>query len=563
MADAAEAAVWTGNQKEVTELAFDEGHDADIASNAGFVDEHTRQRKARSDSSLSGSHLDRDIEKADVDADRQPSDHSSTRNDVDPQEKDEAEVVEAPVNPNIVDWDGPNDPANPMNWGRKKVVMCTFILSLLTLLSPLASSMFAPGVPEVMAEFKSDSTTLAEFVVSVYLLGFAIGPLVISPFSELYGRLPVYIITTVLFIIFTVGCALSTNLNMLIAFRFLAGCVGVAPVTIGGGTIADMFRQEKRGAAMAVWAMGPLLGPVIGPVAGGYLSGSLGWRWVFWILAIAEGAVGIFIPIVTRESYAPVLLARKAKKLRKETGNMELRSKLDNGLSPKELFRRAIVRPTKMLFCSPIVFSMSLYMAVVYGILYLLFTTFTFVFIGSYGFTDSNVGLVYIGTGIGMLLGLAVLGATSDPLMKRLTAKHGGGMKPEYRLPPLIVGGCFLPVGLFLYGWTAEKKVQWAVPLLGTLIVGVGLLTSFMCVQTYIVDAFTIHAASAVAAITVLRSVFGAILPLAGLPMYDALGYGWGNSLLAFLTLAMIPIPVLFFKYGERIRTTKRFKVVF
>ena len=146
--------------------------------------------------------------------------------------------------------------------------------------------MFAPGIPEVMSEFKSNNVELASFVVSVYVLGYAFGPLIIAPISELYGRLVVYHTCNIMFVIFTIACAVSSNLNMLIGFRFLEGTFGSAPLTIGGGTIADMIIQEKRGGVMAIWAMGPLMGPVIGPVIGGYLSQAKGWRWVFWLITI-------------------------------------------------------------------------------------------------------------------------------------------------------------------------------------------------------------------------------------------------------------------------------------
>ena len=151
--------------------------------------------------------------------------------------------------------------------------------------------MFAPGVPEVMTEFKSDNVELASFVVSVYVLGYAFGPMVIAPMSELYGRMPVYHVCNSLFVIFTVACAVSSNLNMLIAWRFFEGLFGSCPLTIGGGTIADMIIQQKRGAFMAIFATGPLLGPVIGPVAGGYLTQAKGWRWVFWLIAIVVSLV--------------------------------------------------------------------------------------------------------------------------------------------------------------------------------------------------------------------------------------------------------------------------------
>lgn len=147
--------------------------------------------------------------------------------------------------------------------------------------------MFAPGLSLVMKEFRSDSSSLASFVVSIYVLGYAIGPLFMAPLSELYGRLLVYHVSNLLFVIFTVACAVSSNLGMFIAFRFLDGCVGSTPLVLGGGSIADLITQEKRGGIMAIWAMGPLMGPVIGPIAGGYLAQRLGWRWVFWVIAIA------------------------------------------------------------------------------------------------------------------------------------------------------------------------------------------------------------------------------------------------------------------------------------
>ncbi len=146
--------------------------------------------------------------------------------------------------------------------------------------------MFAPGAAQLMSDFHSSDSTVATLTVSIYLLGFALGPLFVAPLSELYGRLILYHTCNTLFFAFTIGCALSTNIGMFLAFRFISGCVASAPLTIGGGTVADLIPQEKRGTAMALFAMGPLLGPVIGPVIGGFVTQSIGWRWVFWLLAI-------------------------------------------------------------------------------------------------------------------------------------------------------------------------------------------------------------------------------------------------------------------------------------
>ncbi|KAK3633963.1 hypothetical protein LTR56_015573 [Elasticomyces elasticus] len=485
-----------GDLNEKEQLAFQEGHDADIPSNAG-VESDAEAAAARRKEYNVEPRKDKELSS--------PSSINEPEGDVEKAQPTTTAEEQELLDPNIVDFDGPDDPENPLNFTPTVKWVNITVLSALTLLTPLASSMFAPGVPEVLEEFGTKSQAMATFVVSVYLLGFAAGPIVIAPLSELYGRVIVYHVCNIGFILFTVACALATDMNMLIGFRFMAGAWGIAPITNGGGTIADLMPPEKRGSAMAIWAIGPLLGPVIGPVCGGFLAEAEGWRWIFWVIAIATGVVTIAGFFFMRETYAPTILEAKAKRLRKETGNPNLRSKLAIDLPPTELFIRAIVRPTKMLVMSPICALMSWYMAFVYAIMYLLFTTFTFVFEENYGFSGSTVGLVYIGCGVGNLLGLAILGKVSDPIMKYLANKHNGGvLKPEYRLPMLMYAGPFIPCGLFIYGWTAQYKVHWIVPILGTLFVGIGLIAAFMCINTYLVDTFSRYAASAMAANTIL-----------------------------------------------------------
>lgn len=374
-----------------------------------------------------------------------------------------AEQPEELQDPNLVDWDSPDDPKNPQNWPASRKWGIIGALAAVTLITPLASSFFAPGVPQVLRTFNETSNTMATFVVSIYILGFAIGPLIIAPMSELYGRILLYNVSNLLFVIFNVACALSTSLDMLIAFRFFAGCAGSAPLTLGGGTIADMFPPQQRAGAMAIWSMGPLLGPVLGPVAGGFLVESQSWRWVFWIMAIFGGLFGLILLVVGRETYAPILLERKAAALRKETGNQDIRSKLAKDIPPREIFIRAISRPLKMLFLSPIVGLMALYIAINYGILYLFFTTITFVFEGQYHFSSGAVGLAYIGIGVGMIVGMAVLGVMSDKIIKKQQAK--GNVKPEHRLPMMLTvpGAIGLPIGVFVYGWTVQNKVHYIV----------------------------------------------------------------------------------------------------
>lgn len=267
---------------------------------------------------------------------------------------------------------------------------------------------------------------------------------------------------------------------------------------------------------------------------------------------------------VLRETYPIVLLERKAAKLRWETGNTAYRSKLASNLTPKQVVIQNIVRPTKMLFLSPIVSAMCIYVAVMYGLLYILFTTFTFVFEDQYHFSTSTAGLSFLGSGVGTLVGLGFAGSFADRTVKKKLAA-GLTIKPEDRLPIIInLPACLcLPFGLFIYGWAVDKHVHWIVPEIGTATVGFGMISILICIQTYLVDSFTLYAASVIAASAVLRSLLGALLPLCGLQMYDVLGLGWGNSLLGFIALALAPIPWLFGMYGEMVRTNPKWQVKF
>lgn len=256
--------------------------------------------------------------------------------------------------------------------------------------------------------------------------------------------------------------------------------------------------------------------------------------------------------ILMSETSAPVILERKARRLRKETGNDKLRSKLDSGLAPKALFKFSIVRPAKMLTRSTICFAISLYVAITYTYLYILFTTFTAVFTNQYHWHGGITGLSFLGLGIGSLIGQMLYIHFGNRTVSKHIAR--GDFKPEMRLQIMCIGGFFLPVGLLIYGWSANFQTHYMVPLFGTGIIGFGLLMTFMPANTYLIDVFTTHAASAMAANTVLRSLMAALVPLSSQKMYAALGLGWGNSLLAFVSLTLVPIPFLFIKYGERIR---------
>ncbi|KAH7314191.1 major facilitator superfamily domain-containing protein [Rhexocercosporidium sp. MPI-PUGE-AT-0058] len=444
----------------------------------------------------------------------------------------------------IVGWESQDDPEMPLNFSEKRKWLLISLLGSITFISPLASSMFAPGVSFMNKDFHNDSLILSSLTVSIFVLGYAVGPLILAPLCEIFGRRFVLTGANAFFCVWQIGCALAPNLPALIVFRFLAGIGGSGCLTIGGGVIADIFPTDRRGAATAVYSLGPLFGPVIGPVCGGFIAQRIGWRWVFWILLISGTVVSLGIELFNRETNHRVLMARKVARLQKELNRPSLRSCYDPegpGQTPRQVLRNGIVRPLKMLFLSPIVFLLSLYMAVTYGLLYLLFTTITQVFQQTYGWDPEIGGLAYIGLGLGFFTGVAVVAKLSDATVVRMTKANNGQFEPEMRLPACIFFAGFIPVTFFWYGWSADKGVHWIVPVIGLIPFGFGMMGIFIPIQTYIIDSFPEFAASAIAALTVSRSLF-------------ALGLGWGNSLLGFIAIVLIPAPLLIYRFGAKIR---------
>ncbi|KAI9150848.1 Efflux pump radE [Paramyrothecium foliicola] len=389
-------------------------------------------------------------------------------------------------------------------------------------ISPLGSSMFNPGIAKILIEFNTSSSITATFVVSIYFLGYAFGPLVFAPISEIYGRVYLYHLGNFSFVLVCVGAAMSNNMDTLLALRFLMGVFGSAPTTVGIGSIMDLIQLEWRGRAISIWAIGPLLGPCIGPVIGGYVVENLGWRWVYWILAIVGGALGILGVAFMQETYAPTLLERKARRLRKETGNDALRADMDT--RSFGLIKLAIIRPMKLLFTTPLVTLIALYVGISFGILNLLTATFAFVYADQYHFGEATLGLTFLPAGIGMMIAVVGFGYVADYLVAvdEKTRGEDEPFKPEVKLSPWVTmpASVALPVGLFVYGWTTQLQAHWIVPMISVALLCFGLLGTTTCLSNYQIDSYPEYASSASAAVTLARSLVGALVPLGGLKFF-------------------------------------------
>ncbi|PGH17446.1 hypothetical protein AJ80_04816 [Polytolypa hystricis UAMH7299] len=455
--------------------------------------------------------------------------------------------------PYCVEWI-PNDPRNPLQFSPLKRWSITAVVAISTLAVALISSAYTGGSKQIMLEFGASSIVVT-LGVSLFVLGFAIGPLIWAPMSELFGRQIIFIGTYCALAAFNAGCAGSPNIQTLIILRFFAGSFGSSPLTNAGGIIADMFSASERGLAMGLFALAPFLGPVLGPIIGGFLGMTEGWRWVQGFLAIFSGTLWILGSFLIPETYAPVLLRKRAERLSKITGKI-YRSRLDieqGKVTTGELFKVSLSRPWLLLFREPIVFLLSIYMAIVYGTLYMLFGAFPIVFQEYRGWNEGIGGLAFLGVLVGMLIAMA-FNVYDNKRYLAVAQKHGGFAPPEARLPPCMAAGIFIPIGLFWFAWTNSPSVHWMASIAAGVPFGLGMVLVFLTIMNYLIDAYTIYAASVLAANSVLRSLFGAAFPLFTRYMYQDLGIHWASSIPAFLALACVPFPFLFYKYGAQIR---------
>ncbi|CAE6453674.1 unnamed protein product, partial [Rhizoctonia solani] len=447
-----------------------------------------------------------------------------------PGQEQEAREIEKDTEKGAPDnWD--EDPRNPRLWPGHRKWAAAAIVSLYTLVSPLASSMIAPGLPEIAHAFHITNSTVAALTLSIFVLAYV-----------LYGRSWPLHISNIFFLVFNLACAWAPNTASLIIFRFLAGIGGSAPLTIGAGSIADLFHERERAVAMSLFSLGPLLGPIIGPIAGGFVTQDIGYKWVFRIISIAAGAAALFgIPLL-QETYAPVL--------RRRYGYQDLTPR--GSLS--EVLSENLIRPLQLLTRSLICFVLSLYMAIIYGLLYLMFVTFPTLFASVYGWGPGIAGLAYLGLGVGFMFAAVVGSRLMNTLYLKLSERNGGKGKPEYRIPPMLCGTVLIVVGLFWYGWTAHVKAHYILPIIGSGVFGAGMMFCFMPIQLYLVDSFT-YTASAIAAATFLRSLFGFAFPLFGQRLFDTLGIGGGHSLLAGIAIVVgVPFPIWIYFKGEGMR---------
>ncbi|KAF5351226.1 hypothetical protein D9756_008160 [Leucocoprinus leucothites] len=456
------------------------------------------------------------------------------------EERRGVEVEEEPtIDANLIGWDGPDDPENPQNWSVKYKWLVTLICILMTVNVTFASSAPSTAARSVMTDF-GVSQEVSYLITTVFLLGYVFGPLFWGPGSELVGRKPIFTLTLTLYTLFHLGQTLAPNIQTLLITRFFSGFFAVAPLTNCGGVIADIWPAVGRGPATSLFTASVFLGPVLGPIISGFIiANGISWRWVFWVMMFFAAACTLVAIPFLPETYAPVILLKNVRRLRKEDPitNKHLYAEHEKqDWSISGVLNRTLLRPFKMLYMEPILVLITIYLSIVYGLLYALFQAFPIIFTIRHHFTIAQTGLTFIGVGIGTTIG-SLINYYSSLNYPALITKWRGFPPAEERLKGAMIGAPTLVVGIFWLGWTGQYE----------------------SVPCYLVDTYLMYSASAFAANTICRSAVAAAFPLFTVQMFTAMGVNWACTLIGLVGLLFLPSPFLFYKYGARIREKSRF----
>ncbi|CUM56269.1 uncharacterized protein AC631_03929 [Debaryomyces fabryi] len=467
--------------------------------------------------------------------------------------------------PYVVSFNGPDDPIHPHNWPQIKKIFTCMVVGLTALSVSLGSAMFAEANQDLKTIYHI-GTSVAALGVSLFVLGFAAGPIIWGPLSELYGRKIVMVPSCLGYVCFSFAVATGKDIQTIMICRFFAGFIGAAPLVVVPASIADMYGAAQRGQAMALFAMVLFGGPMMAPIFGGFTvkNDALGWRWTSYFSGLVGALALIGVVFFYEETHHPLILVKKAETLRRRTGNWGIQAPHDEvSLSLKEICENNVTRPIVMLFREPILLLISIYNAFIYGLLYLFLTAVPLIFIGQYHFVQGVGELPYLSMLIGIIIGGLVC-IYFDRRYTRIMEANGGKPVPEERLPAMMIGSFFFSAGLFWLGWAGDyaDKVHWIVPTIGAAPIGFGLIVIFLPSINYIIDCYLFLAASALAANTFLRSAFAAAFPLFAQQMFVNMEIKWASTLLGCFAAVLIPVPFLFYRYGARIRAKSKYAFV-
>ncbi|WVO17501.1 hypothetical protein L204_105194 [Cryptococcus depauperatus] len=459
----------------------------------------------------------------------------------------------------IIGFVGPDDPDIPQNWPTLARTVAGLNVMLLNFSFYAASAVFTPSISGLEEAFGA-TTAEGTLGLSLFVIAYGIGPLVLSPLSSLstLGRSPVYVLGCFAFCLLNIGTALAKNLQTVLVLRFLGGLIGSTPISVGGASLMEIYRPTEVPYAIALYAVSGVCGPILGPILGTVvIKRWRTWTATLWLLsgitALTTVSTFFFLP----ETLSSNILLRRAKRLRAQTGNPAYQSEAEIQ-SPNENFAVRIVKEMgndlKLACLDPVILFVNLHTMLVYGVLYLWFEFFPFVFDGIYHFSAIQQGLAFFGILVGALVSVVAYVLWLYISYQPQLANANVVVEPEARLVPGQIGAVCIPICLFIFAWTSRASVHWIVPIIGTAFFAPGFYLTFQSILNYLGESYPRHVASVFAGNTFFRSSFGGALPLAAPRMLDSLGIGWASSILGFISVAMVPLPFILQRYGKRLR---------
>ncbi|KAK9470912.1 major facilitator superfamily domain-containing protein [Dipodascopsis tothii] len=467
----------------------------------------------------------------------------------------------------VVGWESPTDPLNPRNFSFRRKVVTTLIVSLIAFLVGAESSVDSAVAAEAAAEYGVSDVT-ESLATGLYLIGYGVGALLSGPFSELFGRNMIYMVTMVVFMIFVMASALAPNIGAQLAFRFLAGMFGSTPLTCAGGTVADLWSPLEKTYGFPLYAIPCFAGPMLGPVICSYIgTGHIGsWHWVEWIMLIFTALTLTIVLLFQPETYAPLLLKWKAHHLRTAVGDDRYRADMEIIKTPLlTRMKIALSRPFFLTIHEPIVMLISLYMGVVYIVLFTFFDGYTFVFAEVYGTSEGVTNLCFLAMAMGNFSGVIMVPfvySKTKKVFEKAAAEGRTEVQPEVRLWYAMLGASFaIPISLLWMGWTDYASISIWSPLLASALFGYGIIGIFLSAYMYIIDVYEVYAASALTFLTVFRYWLSGGLTVVGIPFYKNMGPHWTCTILACISMLLTPLPFAFYKYGHRIRQFSKFSM--
>ena len=486
----------------------------------------------------------------------------------------ETEPCEGDVAPIIVDYDGPDDPDNPYNWAIYKKVFLIIEIGIMTISVYMGSAIYTPGIEDMMSDLHT-TRVKATLPLAMFVIGYGIGPLIFSPMSEnaALGRTSIYIVTVFFFFIFLIPQSFGPathSLASLTVLRLLAGISASAPMGTGGASASDVVTVPYMPMGIIAWSMAGICGPTLGPLVGSaIINASHGlWIWTFRFMMIISGASFLLFGFTLPESLGKAILRRKAQRLRALTGNPNIVSEgeLENqSMTLREVAIDTLWRPIEIIVFEPVVLLIDLYIALIYSIIYLWFEAFPIVFVETYGFTLVELGVSYSSVYIGMFIGSSLyIAYMYFAYTRKLLEGKAEQVTPEVFLPPTIVGSVVMPIGIFIFGWSASANQHWIGCLIGAALFGAGGFTVIQALFNYMGMSFPRYMASAFGGNAILRSLMAGCFPLFGAPLFNNLKthkfpVAWGSTILALICVGMISIPVTFYLLGPRIRARSKY----